>query len=183
MLFRNNTNQKALWTYYASLWVLQDLIISLWIWLQVIARIVDGSKFDEFKALYGDTLVTGMLYNIFFHFYILEYYLFIFLMESVLHALWLLICNFRIFKNIWLPCRNHWQQRSLVFRVCKKGKYHLYIKMTKSCSTLSFTTDTLVSEYSWGMWWGLKCQWIGPSVTAAVWEMILSEVSNTVALR
>lgn len=26
---------------------------------QVIARIVDGSKFDEFKALYGDSLVTG----------------------------------------------------------------------------------------------------------------------------
>uniref|UniRef100_A0A8C3UMC1 methylcrotonoyl-CoA carboxylase n=1 Tax=Catharus ustulatus TaxID=91951 RepID=A0A8C3UMC1_CATUS len=26
---------------------------------EVIARIVDGSRFDEFKALYGDTLVTG----------------------------------------------------------------------------------------------------------------------------
>ncbi|KAJ7337815.1 Methylcrotonoyl-CoA carboxylase beta chain, mitochondrial [Desmophyllum pertusum] len=26
---------------------------------EVIARIVDGSKFDEFKAMYGDTLVTG----------------------------------------------------------------------------------------------------------------------------
>lgn len=26
---------------------------------QVIARIVDGSEFDEFKAKYGDTLVTG----------------------------------------------------------------------------------------------------------------------------
>ncbi|XP_077864192.1 methylcrotonoyl-CoA carboxylase beta chain, mitochondrial-like, partial [Saccoglossus kowalevskii] len=26
---------------------------------QVIARIVDGSMFDEFKSLYGDTLVTG----------------------------------------------------------------------------------------------------------------------------
>ena len=26
---------------------------------EVIARIVDGSKFDEFKAKYGDTLVTG----------------------------------------------------------------------------------------------------------------------------
>lgn len=25
----------------------------------MIARIVDGSKFDEFKAFYGDTLVTG----------------------------------------------------------------------------------------------------------------------------
>lgn len=25
----------------------------------MIARIVDGSKFDEFKAMYGDTLVTG----------------------------------------------------------------------------------------------------------------------------
>ena len=27
---------------------------------QVIARIVDGSRFSEFKALYGDTLVTGI---------------------------------------------------------------------------------------------------------------------------
>merc|ERR1712045_221298 len=26
---------------------------------EVIARIIDGSKFDEFKAKYGDTLVTG----------------------------------------------------------------------------------------------------------------------------
>ena len=26
---------------------------------KVIARIVDGSRFDEFKALYGTTLVTG----------------------------------------------------------------------------------------------------------------------------
>ena len=26
---------------------------------EVIARIVDGSRFDEFKALYGTTLVTG----------------------------------------------------------------------------------------------------------------------------
>lgn len=26
---------------------------------EVIARIVDGSRFDEFKAMYGDTLVTG----------------------------------------------------------------------------------------------------------------------------
>ncbi|PWA15886.1 hypothetical protein CCH79_00009035 [Gambusia affinis] len=28
---------------------------------EVIARIVDGSKFDEFKAFYGDTLVTGFM--------------------------------------------------------------------------------------------------------------------------
>jgi len=28
-------------------------------YLQVIARIVDGSQFDEFKAHYGNTLVTG----------------------------------------------------------------------------------------------------------------------------
>ena len=26
---------------------------------EVIARIVDGSEFDEFKALYGDTVITG----------------------------------------------------------------------------------------------------------------------------
>jgi hypothetical protein len=26
---------------------------------QVIARLVDGSQFDEFKAFYGETLVTG----------------------------------------------------------------------------------------------------------------------------
>ena len=29
------------------------------IFLQVIARIVDGSRFDEFKEMYGTTLVTG----------------------------------------------------------------------------------------------------------------------------
>uniref|UniRef100_A0A6Q2Y7F3 methylcrotonoyl-CoA carboxylase n=1 Tax=Esox lucius TaxID=8010 RepID=A0A6Q2Y7F3_ESOLU len=28
---------------------------------EVIARIVDGSKFDEFKAFYGDTVVTGQI--------------------------------------------------------------------------------------------------------------------------
>ncbi|EPY80893.1 methylcrotonoyl-CoA carboxylase beta chain, mitochondrial [Camelus ferus] len=28
---------------------------------EVVARIVDGSRFDEFKALYGDTLVTGFM--------------------------------------------------------------------------------------------------------------------------
>ena len=27
--------------------------------MQVIARLVDGSEFDEFKKLYGETLVTG----------------------------------------------------------------------------------------------------------------------------
>jgi 3-methylcrotonyl-CoA carboxylase beta subunit len=27
--------------------------------LKIIARIVDGSEFDEFKKLYGETLVTG----------------------------------------------------------------------------------------------------------------------------
>ncbi len=27
--------------------------------MKVIARVVDGSKFDEFKELYGTTLVTG----------------------------------------------------------------------------------------------------------------------------
>lgn len=27
---------------------------------EVIARVVDGSRFDEFKALYGETLVTGV---------------------------------------------------------------------------------------------------------------------------
>ena len=26
---------------------------------EIIARLVDGSEFDEFKALYGQTLVTG----------------------------------------------------------------------------------------------------------------------------
>ena len=28
---------------------------------EIIARIVDGSKFDEFKAKYGETLVCGKL--------------------------------------------------------------------------------------------------------------------------
>ena len=29
---------------------------------EVIARITDGSVFDEFKTLYGDTLITGWLF-------------------------------------------------------------------------------------------------------------------------
>lgn len=32
--------------------------------IQVIARVVDGSRFDEFKAMYGETLITG---NVAFH--------------------------------------------------------------------------------------------------------------------
>ena len=32
---------------------------------EVIARIVDGSRFDEFKAKYGETIVTGnLIFNI-----------------------------------------------------------------------------------------------------------------------
>ena len=30
-------------------------------YVQVIARIVDGSRFDEFKSMYGETLVTGIV--------------------------------------------------------------------------------------------------------------------------
>src|SRR5690554_2927044 len=37
---------------------------------KVISRIVDGSRFDEFKQLYGDTLVTGNPFYISFFFYI-----------------------------------------------------------------------------------------------------------------
>lgn len=48
---------------YTPLWA--DTFIRL----QVIARIVDGSKFDEFKAFYGDTLVTGIQAGIVFNFY------------------------------------------------------------------------------------------------------------------
>jgi 3-methylcrotonyl-CoA carboxylase beta subunit len=28
---------------------------------EIIARIVDGSQFDEFKAKFGETIVTGIL--------------------------------------------------------------------------------------------------------------------------
>lgn len=45
----------------SSLFVSQIKVLGLCITMQVIARLVDGSKFDEFKALYGDTLVTGTL--------------------------------------------------------------------------------------------------------------------------
>jgi hypothetical protein len=43
----------------SSLFVCLLKVLGLCITVQVIARLVDGSKFDEFKALYGDTLVTG----------------------------------------------------------------------------------------------------------------------------
>jgi 3-methylcrotonyl-CoA carboxylase beta subunit len=33
---------------------------------KIISRIVDGSKFDEFKSLYGTTLVTGFFYFLIF---------------------------------------------------------------------------------------------------------------------
>ena len=48
--------------YFLSLQKTNNLPISF----QVIARIVDGSKFDEFKTMYGETLVTGEIYNISF---------------------------------------------------------------------------------------------------------------------
>ena len=42
---------------------------------KVISRVVDGSEFDEFKQLYGDTLVTG---KIFFFFVVCFEYILIF---------------------------------------------------------------------------------------------------------
>lgn len=39
---------------------------------KVIARIVDGSEFDEFKALYGETLITGKLPTTIFVFILLN---------------------------------------------------------------------------------------------------------------
>jgi acetyl-CoA carboxylase carboxyltransferase component len=29
---------------------------------KVIARLVDGSKFDEFKSMYGTSLITGLFF-------------------------------------------------------------------------------------------------------------------------
>lgn len=42
------------------------------------------------------------------------------------------ICCFRIFKDIWIPCGNYWQQRCLILRVCQKGKYSLHGEIIKS---------------------------------------------------
>lgn len=46
---------------------------------QVIARIVDGSKFDEFKTMYGETLVTGELDQqcLFYKEYLIHIYMYV----------------------------------------------------------------------------------------------------------
>lgn len=56
-LFKTKLVMQGLSYFLLHYWLLQLSSINL---MQVIARIVDGSKFDEFKAFYGDTLVTGM---------------------------------------------------------------------------------------------------------------------------
>jgi len=48
------------WSVVGDLYLFQCVVQYVFLnYLQVIARIVDGSQFDEFKAHYGDTLVTG----------------------------------------------------------------------------------------------------------------------------
>lgn len=53
MLFKDCKQQNKI---IASLFHIQVVVLFLF---KVIARIVDGSVFDEFKAKYGETLVTG----------------------------------------------------------------------------------------------------------------------------
>jgi 3-methylcrotonyl-CoA carboxylase beta subunit len=59
---------------------------------EIIARIVDGSEFSEFKANYGTTLITGIYHH-----------------SLSLISFLTLINRFR--PHIWLPRRYRWQQR------------------------------------------------------------------------
>lgn len=51
-------------------------LVSL-MYFQIIARLVDGSVFDEFKEMYGTTLVTGTPSAISFHYALAMYFLFV----------------------------------------------------------------------------------------------------------
>ena len=72
---------------------------------EVISRIVDGSKFDEFKAKYGDTLVTGTIAS-----------------QYVVNLAKLIVCSTsRLCPSVWLPGGDHRQQRRPLRRVGHEG--------------------------------------------------------------
>jgi len=74
---------------------------------KVIARIVDGSRFDEFKELYGTTLVTGTLVFFFSKFKMVNMFFFLSL--------------FRLCAHPRLPRRHRCQQRHPLLRVGSQG--------------------------------------------------------------
>ena len=50
----------------------------------MIARIVDGSKFDEFKSMYGETLVTGLfIFDTGRSFFILHVHVYVQVLELI----------------------------------------------------------------------------------------------------
>lgn len=89
------------------------LVLGSPVYPQVIARIVDGSRFDEFKAFYGDTLVTGGSPAASAS------------SPRILPWLRLTAASLRrLLQDIRLPGGNHRQQRSVVLRVGEEGKTH-----------------------------------------------------------
>ena len=82
---------------------------------EVIARIVDGSKFDEFKAKYGDTLVTGASFS-----YKSILKPFIRRDTKILNVLKHCL-TYRFCPLARLPRWNHWKQRRPLRRVSHEG--------------------------------------------------------------
>lgn len=75
----------------------------------VIARIVDGSEFDEFKKLYG-TVSTFISLKI-AYFFICSFLIFL---NLTILIVWIADFNYRLCQNFWSACRNYWKQWDIV---------------------------------------------------------------------
>lgn len=74
----------------------------------VIARIVDGSEFDEFKKLYGTV-------SKFIRLRLLTFCLFFFIfLNFMILIVWIADSSYRICQNLWSACRNYWKQWDII---------------------------------------------------------------------
>lgn len=80
---------------------------------EIIARVVDGSRFDEFKPLYGTTMVTGFseLYGNKVRRR----------SSSVLRSLVFLLSILTFPFFLPFPGRNRGKQRNSIFRICRES--------------------------------------------------------------
>ena len=84
---------------------------------KVIARIVDGSRFDEFKALYGTTLVTG---------------------TQARKASATTLNTTRICAYSWVESGHRSKQWDSVFRIGRqRGSFHRVVQPEKDSSSVS----------------------------------------------